>query len=270
MLSLVIGAGVYGLGLARLWGSAGVGRGVRAWQAALFGLGIVALVVALVSPLDALGSALFSAHMLQHVLLLLIAPPLLLLGAPSLAVLWALPPAWRRGVGGWWRGAAGWRTVWLALSAPLLVWVLNTAAMWLWHYPALYEWALRDGSVHAFEHACFFLTALLFWWALPLVGSPGTRLRTRLGYGGAVAYLFAAAVQSMVLGIAITFSPLPWYPAYRPFVAAWGLTPIEDQQLAGLIMWVPVGVIYSLAALALLLVWLGLADPGGRPGESRT
>jgi putative membrane protein len=205
---------------------------------------MLALFVALVSPLDALGTALFSAHMVQHMVLVLVAVPLLVLGAPQTGLLWALAEPRRRRLGAWWHCATGLRIGWRALSRPLVVWLLHAAALWLWHLPRLYQAALTSELVHLAEHASFLGTALLFWWVL-LGGSPRERLNPALG----VLYLFSFALQGGLLGALMTFAPAPWYPAYTTTVAAWGLTPLEDQQLAGLIMWVPAGLVYLAAAL---------------------
>jgi hypothetical protein len=130
------------------------------------------------------------------------------------------------------------------------VWLLHAVALWIWHVPSLYEAALERESIHALEHACFFVTAALFWWGL-------TRGRYgRLGYGAAVVYVFATAMHSGLLGAALTVSPRLWYPIYARSTSAWGLSPIEDQQLAGLIMWIPAGVIFAGVGLAFFAAWL--------------
>lgn len=250
LLGLALLGWAYGRGVAAVWGRAGVGRGVRRWQAAAFAAGLAALFVALVSPLDALGAALFAAHMLQHMLLVLVAALLFVLGAPERAVLWALPgPA--RGRAGAWGRAAAIRWAWRAITKPFVVWALHAAAIWAWHIPSLYQAALRNQLVHGLEHASFLGTGLLFWWVLARPPEHGG-----LDRGLGVLFLFTTALQSGVLGALMTFTPTPWYPAYRASTAAWGLTPLEDQQLAGLIMWVLGGLIYALAALALLGVCL--------------
>jgi cytochrome c oxidase assembly factor CtaG len=123
--------------------------------------------------------------------------------------------------------------------------------LWGWHAPILYQAAIESALVHALQHLSFFGSALLFWWAL-LYGRLG-----RLGYGVAVLAAFPTAVHSSVLGALLTASPSPWYQSYLTTTEAWNLTPLEDQQLAGLIMWVPAGMIYLVGALALFASWLG-------------
>lgn len=207
--------------------------------------GVLVLIVALVSPLAAVGAHLMSAHMMQHVLLMLVAAPLIVLGRPVVAMAWAFPRGVRRRL-----GRALTRPVvrrsWRAISNPYYVWVMHAAALWLWHAPPLYEATLRSSLVHALQHLSFFGTALLFWWAALEFG----RRRSRAGTG--VLYLFTTAVHGSVLGALLTFSTAIWYPAYALRAPAWGLTALEDQQLGGLLMWVPAGVIYLIAALATL------------------
>jgi putative membrane protein len=212
------------------------------WRACCYACAWIALLVALVSPVDALSAALFSAHMLQHLLLLMVAAPLFVLGDPMTATLWALPLHGRRAAGAWWRRATWLRRGWRLLSAPLVAWTLHVAVLWTWHYPPFYDHALRAEPVHVLEHATFFLTALLFWW--PVLRPHGRRLRDGL----TVAYLFAAALQGTLLGAALTLAGRPLFTAHFGTTRPWGLTPLEDQQLAGLLMWVPAGFVY-LAAL---------------------
>ncbi len=251
LLGLGVAAWAYARGVRALWRRAGRGRGVHTWQVMAFSGGLVSLFVALVSPLDALSSALFSAHMVQHLLLVVVAAPLLALGAPLSPFLWALPGPSRRTIGAWWRHARAGRAVWRGLSQPLVVWTVHAVTLWVWHLPQLFELTLRSEPVHVLEHASFLATALLFWWTLTPVGSHG-----RLGYGFGVLYSTAMGVQGSVLGALITFAGRPWYPSYVPTAAGWGLSPLSDQQLAGLIMWIPAGLIYLGAGAALFLAWL--------------
>lgn len=248
----LLGVGwLYARGVRVLWARAGGGRGIGRGQAAAFGAGLLTLVVALVSPLDALADVLFSAHMVQHLLLILVAAPLLILGAPTLPALWALPLRWRRRLGRGWHDAPWLRRAWQGLTRPLTVWWLHTLAVLLWHLPALYQAALANATIHALEHACFLGTALLFWWLL--LDPHGRR---RLGRGADVLYVFTMSLPTGLLGALFTFASAPWYPAYAGGAAAWGLSPLDDQQLAGLIMWIPAGVVYLVAAGALFVAWL--------------
>jgi putative membrane protein len=253
VLPLALGAGLYAVGLRALWRAAGPGRGIRKRDAAAFALGWATLALALLSPLHRLGEALFSAHMVQHELLMALAAPLLVLGRPLVPFVWGLPPGWRRTLGRW-TGGDRFRGVWATLTHPVTAWSLHAAAIWIWHVPSLYEASLRSEAVHALQHASFLGTALLFWWSV-LEG----RRHGRLGWPGAVIALFTTAVHTSILGALLTFSTRLWYPLYGATSAAWGLTPLEDQQLAGLIMWVPGGLAYLVAALALMASWL--AEP---------
>jgi putative membrane protein len=242
-LPLAASAALYARGVGRLWARAGRGRGVGTGAVAAFTLGWGALALALVSPLHPLGGVLFSAHMTQHELLMVVAAPLLVAGRPLVPTLWALPRRWRSALGGAARGRAV-SAAWRWLRTPLHAWWLHLAALVLWHLPALYQTTLRQEAVHAAQHVSFFGSALLFWWAL-LHGRAPRR-------GAAVTYLFAAMLATSVLGALLTMSTRLWYPAYAATTAPWGLMPLEDQQLGGVIMWIPGGLSYLLAALWLL------------------
>jgi cytochrome c oxidase assembly factor CtaG len=220
--------------------------------------GLAVLAVALVSPLDALSAALFSAHMVQHLLLLVVAPPLLVLGIPPVAMFWALPGPSRRSLGRWWNHSRALRCTWRVLSHPLSAWMLATASLWLWHMPALFDAALRNDALHALEHLSFVSTALLVWW---LVLQP--RGRRRLGYAGALAVVVTAALQSAALGALLTFAHSAWY-APSGVEGSWGLSVLQDQQIAGLLMWVPGGAAYAAALCAVVVLWLRDAERGQR------
>jgi putative membrane protein len=249
ILSLALSGWLYLRGVRRLWREASAGRGIKRWEAVAYACGWLALFVALVSPLHPLGEVLFSAHMTQHELLMLVAAPLLVLGRPVIAFLWALPPGWARRVGGWGK-ARPFRGVWRAVTNPLAAWAIHAAALWVWHAPVLFQATLESDFVHTLQHVCFLGSALLFWWAL--VHGP----RGLMGYGAAVLYLFTTSVHSGVLGALITFTGTVLYPAYEKTTASWGLSPLEDQQLGGLIMWVPAGLVYIVAGLALCAGWM--------------
>jgi cytochrome c oxidase assembly factor CtaG/cytochrome c2 len=242
-------AALYLIGLRRLWRSASVGHGIRRWEAACFGTGWIALALALVSPLHRLGEVLFSAHMAQHELLMVVSAPLLVLGRPIVAFLWAVPLSWRRSAGA--ITSRSWiQAPWERLTRPAVAWALQAVAIWFWHVPAMFQATLDSELVHALQHLSFLGSALLFWWSL-------LRVREgRLGRPGAVLYLFTTAVHTSLLGALLTFSGTLWYPLYQSTTTPWGLTPLEDQQLAGLIMWVPAGLAYLIAALAVMASWL--------------
>src|SRR5436190_5269718 len=199
-------------------------------EVGFFAAGWVGLVIALISPLHAWGAMLFSAHMTQHEILMLIAAPLLVLGRPLIPFLWAFPKNTARRLGslsktGWWN------SFWRSISNPLSAWLIHAAVLWGWHFPALFQATLESEAVHALQHASFLLSALLFWWAV-IHGR-----QRALGFGLAVLYMFTTAMHSGLLGALLTFAKAVWYPAYSDRTAAWGLTPSEDQQIGGLIMW---------------------------------
>jgi putative membrane protein len=236
---------LYARGLQRVWSRAGEGRGVRQWQAWCFAGGMAILALALISPLHALGGALFSAHMTQHVLLMGLAAPLLVLGAPLTAFTWALPLGGRRRVGRM-LGSGPLHTLWQMLTVPAVAWVLHALAIWVWHVPSLYSATVTSELAHTAQHGSFFLTAVLFWWAV----------RDRPRHGLAVLYLFTTAVHSSLLGALLAFSPDVLYAPYALTAPVWGMSALVDQQIGGFIMWVPAGLVYFGAALALLASWM--------------
>lgn len=220
-----------------------------------FAAGIATLVVALLSPLDALDDQLFSAHMGQHMLLMLVAPPLLVWGRPASAWLWAFRLRGRRAIGRFWMGAPGVQRGIRGLLAPLSVWLLWSVSLWFWHLPSAYGWALHSEWIHTGEHLCFFLTSLALW---SLVLAPYGR--RQLGYGPCLIFVGTLGVEMGMLGAILTFALRPLYLTQASVTLAWGLTPLEDQQLAGLIMWVPAGVVFVVAMGGLFVAWLRDAE----------
>jgi putative membrane protein len=256
ILPLLLSQWLYGRGVLRLWARAGWGRGVTYLQLLSFALGQTVLIVALVSPVDPLGETLLSAHMAQHALLVTVAPPLLLLGKPGVAFAWALPASRRRNflLSTGWRRLAG---LGEALSRPLPAAALHGLTLWFWHAPAAFDAAVTSYGVHALEHVSFFGTALLFWRAV-------LNARSSQRAGRALGGAFATLMHGGLLGALITMAPYPLYGAYLDHAELWGLSPLEDQQLAGLLMWVPMGVIYLGACLLLAGRLVGLeAEPVG-------
>lgn len=236
-----------------------VARGASRSEQACFWSGMALLGAALISPLHPLGEALFSAHMAQHEILMLAAAPLLALSRPLAPLLWGLPVSTRRPLGQWSKGAVV-QKIWHALTRPFSAWWIHAAALWIWHAPALYQATLRSEWIHTAQHLSFFLSALLFWWSLFYT-------RTRMGHGPAVFYVFTTAIHSGILGALLTFAPVVIYPAYAATAPVWGLTALEDQQLGGVIMWVPASVVYVAAGLALFAAWL--RESGRQPEWGR-
>jgi putative membrane protein len=212
---------------------------VNTW---FFAAGQIALVVALISPLDALGGTLLSAHMAQHGLLAGVAPPLLLLGAPGVALAWGvsgiqvlrrLVPVWRS------LGALA-----RFVSTPMRATVLHGATMWVWHAPMLFGAAVEHEWVHALQHLSFFIPAIVFWRAL-LVEPSTAHAATAAGAA------FVTFMHTGLLGGLITMAPEPLYAIYVGRTGSWGLTALADQQLAGLFMWIPLGLPYAVVGLVL-------------------
>jgi putative membrane protein len=262
IVPLLLALCIYGRGLRQLWTRAGSGRGVAFSQALSFAVGAAVLFVALISPLDPLGETLLSAHMVQHALLIAVAPLLLLFGKPGLVFAWALPAGWRRDF----LGSTAWRSlakIGDALSRPLPAALLHALALWLWHAPAAFNAAVASNTVHALEHSAFLGTALLFWRAI-LDGRSSRRAGPALGAS------FATLIHGGLLGALITLAPYPLYAWYHRRTELWGLSALEDQQLAGLLMWVPMGIVYLAACLVLASrLVVEVTSPGeARPVES--
>jgi putative membrane protein len=215
--------------------------------------GLVILGLALMSPIDVLGGQFFFMHMIQHLLLVMIVPPLLWLANPLPFVMWGLPYRGRRQVGEWLRPRSTFRRRLRALTPPGIVWMLFVAAILGWHDPGAYQAALRDELVHDLEHLSFFLTAVLFWWHV-IYAPP--YIHKRLARGARVAYVLAAVPPNMAAGAVIAFSGQPIYPYYAGVPRLWGLTVMQDQMLGGIIMWIPGSMMYILAALVLISRWL--------------
>jgi putative membrane protein len=240
---------VFALGLvyARAWSRAratdephapGYGR------ATLFGLGLVAILAALVSPVDSLSQQLMVMHMTQHILLLDIAPILLILGLNKVL----LRPATRRlhTI----ERKAGF------LAHPAFAVFAYVGFMWLWHIPAMYDAALRYPNLHALEHICFAAAGTLYWWHLV---SP-IRSRMRLGGMGPVVYMVSTKLLVGLLGLALAFAPSAIYPFYEHHPHYWGLTPGEDQNMAGLVMALEQSIVMGIALVFLFVQMLAESE----------
>src|SRR5437762_6162146 len=206
LIPLALTALVYLWGLRNVWRRAGAGHGIALRHCMSFMGALLALVVALLSPLDALSGVLFSAHMAQHLILMLIAAPLLVLSDFPLALLWALPRPWARALSQRLRSAQTAPRAWGVISSPVSAWLLFALALWVWHAPALFEAALRNEMIHALEHLVFLVSATLFWWVLLKPTRP-----SYTHYGMAIPYLFTTALHSGILGALMTFGTQPWY-----------------------------------------------------------
>ena len=250
----------YLLGLRKLW-ARGRGRGVPLRRAVSFFAGLVGLIVGLMSPLDALAVQLFSWHMVQHLVLILIVAPLLVYGTPVLVVTLALPHTTRRGL----RLLERSRPIVLLKSVlfhPAIAGALFAVALWAWHFPSLYQSAVADDRWHVLEHSSFVSASLLFW--MHVIG----RRRHRLDFGPAILLVFVSGLQSAALSVVLIFSGRALYPIHARGARQWELTALEDQQLAGAIMWTPVGLVFLITIVVLLARWLMAMDRRRPPTEA--
>jgi putative membrane protein len=247
VIPLVLVALAYGCGVARMTHRP-LSGGLRWKQPLFFTAGWFSLFLALLSPIHELGEQLFWVHMTQHEVLVLVCAPLLVSGHPLRISLWALPLWGRKTVARAVHGAA-FAAARTAISRPVCAWALHAVALLVWHIPALFDATLTSPAMHAAQHLSFLSTGLLFWWTLLNPSSA-------LGYGAASLYVFSTAVYTSLLGALLTFSQRPWYPPYAASASVWHFSGLEDQQLGGLIMWIPGGTILFVMTLFMVAKWL--------------
>jgi putative membrane protein len=252
----LVGIGFYA-GTQNIWRAAGFGRGVRVRQVAAFWSGWLVLGLAITSPLHWLGERLFSAHMIEHELMMVVAAPLMAYARINGALLWSLPQRWRPTAGRLLTTGII-ATCWRAISHPVTATALHGLALWIWHAPPFYRLALDNAAAHRLQHLSFFISGLLFWWVL--FHGRGRERSTRIRDGISVACLFVTVLHSGLLGALLTLSPRVWFPQQELLAADFGLSPLEDQQLAGLVMWIPMGTVYTCAALFFAYRWLALSN----------
>jgi putative membrane protein len=238
IFALFVAAWMYGRGLISINDQASVLRCVPLWRTGAFVAGIVMLIVSFHSPLNALANTLFSAHMTQVVLLFAVAPLLLMLGEPGYVYTWSIPITWRWKVGRIFRNRP---SKWLAMMfrKAAVVWTLHTLVLWLWHVPDLYDLTLRSPFFQTVAQILALTVALLYWRLVILCMQHRT--------SGAL--LLASVIQTSILGALMTFSPAPWNALHTFYVEVWGLTVLGDQQLGGLMLWLPMLGVYLTAAL---------------------
>jgi len=220
---------------------------------ALFLSGWAVLTLSLISPLHEGGERSFTLHMIEHELIMLIATLLLAMSGSGGVLAWGLPRPVRQSLGGSWKSPL--QSLWRRLTEPVTATALQAAVLWIWHAPALFDRALESSGWHIAQHASFFVTSLLFWWAMfhPRGG--------RLGYGVSAACLFFTSLIGGALGALMSFSSSPWYSDYAAMgLSGIGLDPVDDQRLAGLIMWIPGGLVHGAAAVVLLYKWLKASE----------
>ncbi len=228
-------------------------RLANGWRLVSYYTGLLFMALALLSPLAALSQQLFMAHMIQHLLMIMFAPPLLLLANPMPFVLWGLPDSWRHHVG---RGlsyllhrdSAVRNGVRLA-TATGIIWLAWVISLIGWHDPTMYNWALRSEFVHNLEHLMFFTASMLFWWH---VTGAGPRIHKQLGYGSRIGLVIGAIPVNMLLGVVLAFATTAIYSYYTAVPRLWGIDVITDQRIGGLIMWIPGSMMYIVAALIML------------------
>lgn len=204
-----------------------------------FGAGLATLFIALLSPIDVLADLLFSMHMLQHILLMMIAPPLLLLGLPRPLSRWLI---WKTKL----------RSFLAGVTHPLAAYILLNVNFLAWHVPTLYEAALRNPLIHDLEHALFFYTALFFWWRV--IDPTGGWFSLWNWPPAKWVYLIVAAPPSYVLGAILWTSSHVWYPFYTQAPRLWGLSALADQRQGGMLMWIQ-GWMYIMASVIVLFLW---------------
>ncbi len=254
ILPLVVLGAVFIRGWLRLRARGSQGY-ASSWRLIAFLAGILVTIVALVSPLDRLGYYLFFMSMIQHLVLLMVAPPLLLLANPIPFLLWGIPRAWRLRLGRLVAPGGRVREVLRPVTRPGLSWIIFVSTLLLWHDAFLYDAALRYPLLNDLQNFTFFMTSALLWWHI--LGA-GPRFHRRLPWLGRVAYLVGTTPFNMLLGIALAFSTSPWYPYYTEVPRLWNIPPVRDQAIGGLIMWIPGSMMYLLFALIYIARYLQL------------
>ncbi len=231
-------------------------RVVRNSSTLAFCGGLLALVLALLSPISVYAEDLFFIHMLQHILLVMVAAPLLLLANPMKTLIWAFPKGIRKSIGNRLKSHGLIRRI-LSLSVmPLFAWFVFVVCIWLWHSPSAYNAALENEAVHVLEHMTIFVASVILWWSV--IGP--APIRTYLPYPLRCLYILAALVQNTILGAMLTFAEAPLYSYYANSPTHWGITTDYDQQLGGIIMWIPGGMMYLAALIILFFMWIKRED----------
>jgi putative membrane protein len=263
LLGVALAGGAYARGTVRLWQQVGRGRVVRRGHAVAWALASLALLAAFAGPVEALSGRVLTAHMVQHLLLTLVAAPLLALSAPTLPLLAGVPHPLRRPAA---RAHARLRALrsWTAHGVwPFAVVGVYAVTACLWHLPGPYQAAVANDLVHAAEHASMLGAAVLLWWTVLQSGR-----RSAFGYGTGIAVVFLTALQHAALGGLLTLAPTPLYPAYGAGPAPGGMTPLADQQLAGTLMWAPSKILHGVVVVILVVAWLRDVDARSRRREA--
>lgn len=209
---------------------------VSGWKLALYWGGLLTVAIALMSPVDILSSQLLFMHMTQHLLLTMVAVPLLLIGNPFPVLVWGLPKQARRPVSGLLNERSSFRRVLAKITSPGIAWMLYVCALIGWHDPKLYNLALRNQFVHDLQHLSFFLTTMLLWWHILAVAP---RFHRSLTVGQRIVYTISVVPVNMLIGVVIAFATAPIYTYYVDVPRLLGLGVLEDQMIAGILMWIP-------------------------------
>lgn len=228
------------------------------WRLSAYWTGLALVATALLSGVDSLGEQLFAMHMVQHLLMTMLAAPLIILAAPYPCLIWGLPERLRRRWTAPLRRRSMLRRFLAGLSRPQWVLALYVGLLWAWHTPAGYQAALQQPIIHDLEHLSFFGTAMLFWWVV-LAAAP--HLQGPQPLGSRLALLILAFIQNEILGIVIAMADAPIYPYYAALPRLQGISVMDDQMLSGLLMWIPGGMMYGLAAILTLAHALGRQRP---------
>jgi cytochrome c oxidase assembly factor CtaG len=251
VVPLAMLAALYGVGAIRLARRSRRPGGMLV-RALMYCGGILTLAAALLSPLHWLGEHLFTFHMIEHEIVMAVSAPLIVLARPVGVLLWGLPGNARRTAGAAMRASpvrGGWNWCTGATNAT----IIHGIAIWAWHVPVLFDAAVTNTALHRLQHVSFLATAILFWWAIVW----------RSDHGAAAWHLFLTMVHTSILGALMALAPRVLYIAQTQTAMAWGLMPLEDQQLAGMIMWVPAGTVYAAAAMTMLALWIRGSSGGG-------
>ena len=270
IILLVLG-GLYSVGWWRLRKRTRRARGRRRgasrhelaarWRLVSYVAGLLFVALALLSPIDALGQQLFFMHMIQHLLLIMIAPPLLLIANPMPFILWGLPAKWRlksgHGIAYLLQREGSIRRGIRVATGAGVVWLVWTIALIGWHDPAMYNAALRSEFIHDLEHLTFFAASMIFWW---IVTGAGPHIHKQFGHIGRIVFVLAAVPPNMALGLVLAFAGTVIYSYYEAVPRLWGIDPVTDQRIGGVIMWIPGSMMFIIAALVLIAQMLQEED----------
>ena len=254
ILTLGLAALLYLTGWRRLRGMGGGDPDARpplaaGWRLATYWSGLATLAVALMSSIDILSSQLFFIHMIQHLLLTMVAVPLLLIGNPFPVLVWGLPKRGRHSMSRLLNGRSTFRKVLAKITSPGIVWLLYVSALIGWHDPKLYNLALRNEFVHDVEHLSFFITTMLLWWHVLGVAP---RFHPTMSVGLRLVYTISVVPVSVIIGVVIAFAQTPIYTYYLDVPRLMGLSVLEDQMISGILMWIPGSEMFFWAALIVL------------------